>query len=100
MADLVRYEFGTIEEGVRAIDNAAGEVENVVTGLQRDLAGVLATWQGQGDDTYQEIQQQWQQAHELLEFVRQSIQGSVIKVNNHMQETEANVVKILGSWSA
>ncbi|NUT36921.1 MAG: WXG100 family type VII secretion target [Hamadaea sp.] len=95
--DLIRYEFETIDSGVAAMRQASEDVLDELNRLRTSLADVLAKWEGEGDATFVQVKQDWDQAQTLLQYAHGEIASSVSRVNTNMQDTEQQVVSILRS---
>lgn len=97
--DLMRYQFGDLDEGMAALLTAVNSAEDELDALRKSLAGILAQWEGSGDATYTEIKAIWDGAKAQFQAIGAEIGKTVGDVNALMQSTEADVVATLRSHS-
>jgi WXG100 family type VII secretion target len=97
--DTIRYNFSELDAGEAALKRAALAVEGELNDLRSKLANLLEVWQGQGNETYLQIKQEWDQAALKLREVDGSMTVAINRVNNNMRDTEDTVARTLRSHS-
>ncbi|WP_034590636.1 WXG100 family type VII secretion target [Hamadaea tsunoensis] len=95
--DTIRYEFLQLEHGALALQQAVAGAEGELSDLRGKLATILAEWEGSGDETYKEVKRIWDGAANEFQAIGGQIGRVVTEVGTEMRETEALVVKTVGS---
>ena len=97
--NLIRYDFATITDAVTAMRRAIADVRQEMGDLRNDLQARLQEWQGQGDESFQRVENIWQAASGNLNDAGRLLTETLDRVNAAMMETDSSVSKLLQSHS-
>jgi len=68
---LLLVNFGALQSAGQDIQKALTELQSQLTQLEQDAAPLVATWQGEANEAYQQRQARWRQASgDLSEILR------------------------------
>jgi len=78
---LLLVNFGALQSAGQDIQKALTELQSQLTQLEQDAAPLVATWQGEANEAYQQRQARWRQASgdlsEILRNIKLAVDDSV-----------------------
>ncbi|MEH3139496.1 MAG: WXG100 family type VII secretion target [Mycobacterium kyogaense] len=91
MSGPITYNFAGIENDAADVHGAVGRVNGLLSEGQSALNSLQAAWVGTGSDSYQAVQQRWNQNSEELNQALQNLGHAVANAGHDMGSTEKGV---------
>jgi 6 kDa early secretory antigenic target len=91
MSGPISYNFAGIDTDAADIGGAVNRVNGLMSEGQSALNSLQAAWVGTGSDSYQNIQQRWNQNSEELNLALQNLGHAVANSGHDMGTTERGV---------
>lgn len=92
MTSGINYNFAGIETDASDIHGAVGKVNGLLAEGQGALTRLQATWKGEGQMSYEAVQQRWNQNSEELNLALQNLGQAVATAGQDMGVTEQGVM--------
>lgn len=77
MNDILRVEFGALQHGSDSIATALRSLQQQLDQVERDAAPLVATWEGEARQAYQQRQTRWREAADQLSGMLQEIKRAL-----------------------
>lgn len=84
--NTIKYSFGAIQEAAADIRSTSARINTVLEDLKRQLEPMVATWEGDSAEAYQEAQQKWDTAAAELNTILDTIGNTVDEGNDRMSD--------------
>lgn len=84
--NTIKYSFGAIQEAAADIRSTSARINTVLEDLKRQLEPMVATWEGDSAEAYQEAQQKWDTAAAELNTILDTIGNTVNEGNDRMSD--------------
>ncbi|MDO4686190.1 MAG: WXG100 family type VII secretion target [Corynebacterium sp.] len=84
--NTIKYSFGAIQEAAADIRSTSARINTVLEDLKRQLEPMVATWEGDSAEAYQEAQQKWDTAAAELNTILDTIGNTVDEGNGRMSD--------------
>ena len=89
MTDILRVEFGALQHGSDAITTALRSLQQQLDQVERDAAPLVATWEGDARQAYQQRQTRWREAADHLSVMLRDIKRALDESAADYLRTEA-----------
>ncbi|MEJ5997555.1 WXG100 family type VII secretion target [Corynebacterium sp. H130] len=86
MQSVIKYQFGDIEAAATDINTTAGRINGLLDDLKTGLQPMVASWEGESAQAYNEAQAKWDKAAAELNMILETISKTVRDGNNRMGE--------------
>jgi len=90
MSDM-KYNFAGIEGNSAALGQAVQTTQGLLDEGKQSLTKLSAAWGGSGSESYQAVQQRWDNAAKELNDALQALSQRVSEAGSAMQQTESGV---------
>ncbi|MCM4079362.1 MULTISPECIES: WXG100 family type VII secretion target [Paractinoplanes] len=80
--------FGALQQAGSDIQKAISTLQSQIDQLERDAAPLVATWDGEAQQAYQQRQATWRAASQDLTSILQNIKGAVAQSVDDYVSTE------------
>ena len=97
MSDILRVEFGAMQHAGDSIITALRTLQGQLDQLERDAAPLVATWQGDAQQAYQQRQTRWREAAEHLSVMLRDIKRALDESAADYLHTENQNSALFGS---
>src|SRR4051812_20825301 len=94
--DILRVEFGALQHGSDAITTALRNLRQQLEQVERDAAPLVATWQGDAQQAYQQRQTRWREAADHLSVMLQDIKKALDESAADYVRTETRNSSLFG----
>lgn len=84
--DIIRYQFGSISAAAADIRTTSGHIQGLLGDLKARIAPMVATWEGESSEAYQNAQRDWDQAAAELNQILETIARTVDESNGRMSD--------------
>jgi len=82
---VIKYGFGSLADAATDIETSSRNIGNQLEDLKNSLKPMVASWEGEASDRYQEHQAKWDTAAQDLNDILSTIGRAVEDGNNRMQ---------------
>ncbi|MDO5030076.1 MAG: WXG100 family type VII secretion target [Corynebacterium sp.] len=82
----IHYGFGGINGAASDIRSTSGSINNLLGDLKKRIAPMVATWEGDSSESYQNAQRQWDSAAEELNVILNTIADTVSAGSDRMAD--------------
>lgn len=83
---IIKYGFGTIAAAADDIQSTSASINALLGDLKARIAPMVATWEGESSESYQESQKKWDQAADELNQILDTIARTVTAGNDRMAD--------------
>jgi 6 kDa early secretory antigenic target len=97
MNDILRVEFGALQHAGDSITTALRTLHSQLDQLERDAAPLVATWQGEAREAYQQRQLRWREAAEHLSAMLRDIKRALDESSADYLRTERQNSAMFGA---
>lgn len=85
---MLRVDFAALQQGVADIQKGLNTLENQLAELERDAGPLVASWEGEAKQQYDDRQRRWTQASVHLQGILREIKGALEASAASYLETE------------
>ena len=84
--DIIHYGFGGIATAADDIRSTSASINGLLGDLKQRIQPMVATWEGDSSDAYQQSQREWDQAADELNQILNTIANAVSEGNDRMAD--------------
>lgn len=94
--DTIKVHFDSLSSGAAGITASYRALQSTLEDLQRQLAPMVATWQGSAQEAYHQRKTEWEQASAAMATILSQMGNAVSQAHENYTQAEAANQRI---WS-